>query len=61
MKLSRERAKTVVKWLIAHGIEPARLTSEGYGITRPIDSNETEEGRRMNRRVEFHIDSPLKP
>jgi outer membrane protein OmpA-like peptidoglycan-associated protein len=54
-KLSKNRAKSVVSWLTAHGIDPKRLTSEGFGPDRPIDTNETEEGRRNNRRVEFHI------
>jgi outer membrane protein OmpA-like peptidoglycan-associated protein len=45
----------VVKWLTGHGIEAARLTSEGFGLTKPLDTNDTEEGRHNNRRVEFHI------
>jgi OOP family OmpA-OmpF porin len=54
-KLSAARAAAVVRWLTSHGIEAARLTSVGYGQERPIDSNDTDEGRRNNRRVEFHI------
>ena len=54
-KLSGDRAATVVKWLTAHGIDAARLTSQGFGPDRPLESNTTEEGRRQNRRVEFHI------
>ena len=53
--LSRRRAAAVVKWLVEHGIEADRLTSKGFGPDKPIDSNETEEGRQNNRRVEFHI------
>jgi outer membrane protein OmpA-like peptidoglycan-associated protein len=56
-KLSKDRAASVVKWLVAHAIEPARLTSQGFGPERPIGDNKTEEGRKQNRRVEFHIES----
>ena len=56
-KLSGDRAGTVVKWLVKNGISADRLTSKGWGPDRPIDSNSTEEGRRNNRRVEFHIES----
>jgi outer membrane protein OmpA-like peptidoglycan-associated protein len=54
-KLSERRAASVLKWLVGHGIDRARLTSAGYGEERPIDSNDTDEGRANNRRVEFHI------
>ena len=54
--LSGRRAASVAKWLVKHGIDKARLSSEGFGMTRPIDSNQTEEGRANNRRVEFHIE-----
>ena len=54
-KLSQRRAASVVKWLIKHGIDKRRLTSEGFGLERPVATNHTEEGRRQNRRVEFHI------
>jgi outer membrane protein OmpA-like peptidoglycan-associated protein len=60
--LSRRRAASVVKWLVKReGIEASRLTSEGFGQSRPIDSNSTEEGRKENRRVEFHIASVALP
>ena len=39
-----------------HGVDPSRLSSEGFGMERPIDSNDTPAGRQNNRRVEFHID-----
>ena len=55
-KLSAERAASVVKWLVSHGVEPARLSSAGFGLERPLDSNLTEEGRNNNRRVELHIE-----
>lgn len=60
-KLSADRAATVVKWLTAKGIAKERLTSQGFGPDKPIDSNTTEEGRRNNRRVEFHIESSSSP
>ncbi len=55
LKLSDDRAKAVVKALIRRGIEPARLTSRGYGLSVPLADNATEEGRAMNRRVQFKI------
>jgi OOP family OmpA-OmpF porin len=54
--LSTRRAASVATWLIQHGVAPTRMSSEGFGLERPIDSNETPEGRQNNRRVEFHID-----
>jgi OmpA-OmpF porin, OOP family len=56
-KLSGERAASVVKWLVTQGVDKARLTSQGFGLDRPIDSNKTADGRKNNRRVEFHIES----
>jgi OOP family OmpA-OmpF porin len=53
--LSTKRAASVVKWLVGHGVDAGRLSSVGYGLTRPMDTNSTEEGRKNNRRVEFHI------
>jgi OOP family OmpA-OmpF porin len=53
--LSQKRAAAVVEWLISHGVEAERLSSRGFGLERPIDSNATEAGRRNNRRVEFRI------
>jgi OmpA-OmpF porin, OOP family len=54
-RLSGLRAASVVAWLTTKGIEAARLSSVGYGLEQPIDTNETDEGRQNNRRVEFHI------
>jgi outer membrane protein OmpA-like peptidoglycan-associated protein len=54
-KLSEKRAFAVYKFLISKGIEPDRMTYIGYGEERPIEDNATEEGRAVNRRVEFHI------
>lgn len=55
-KLSADRAASVKKWLIGKGITADRLSSEGFGPDRPIDTNDTEQGKRNNRRVEFHIE-----
>ena len=52
-KLSQDRADSVRQYLSDHGISPARLTSRGYGMDVPIDTNATEDGRAKNRRVEF--------
>mgnify|MGYP001016449313 CR=1 FL=1 len=55
-KLSADRAASVVKWLTDHGIDKQRMKSAGFGPDRPIETNSTDEGRRQNRRVEFHIE-----
>ena len=55
VKLSGRRAQSVVDWLIENGIDPTRLVSKGYGETTPVASNETDEGRALNRRVEFKL------
>jgi outer membrane protein OmpA-like peptidoglycan-associated protein len=54
-KLSDNRAKAVVTYLIGKGIAADRLTSAGYGEEQPIATNDTDEGRQMNRRTEFKI------
>jgi OmpA-OmpF porin, OOP family len=54
-KLSERRAASVVKWLVRNGIAKERLTSAGFGMDRPLVENDGDEGRRQNRRVEFHI------
>ena len=54
-KLSEERADSVMAYLASKGIEAPRMTAKGYGLTRPRASNDTDEGRQKNRRVEFHI------
>jgi OmpA-OmpF porin, OOP family len=61
MGLSSRRAASVATWLIKHGVDKSRLTSKGFGLTKPIDSNTTDEGRQNNRRVEFHIDPGDEP
>ncbi len=57
-KLSADRAASVVTWLTKHGMDKNRLTSAGFGSDTPLADNTTEEGRKQNRRVEFHIDNP---
>lgn len=53
--LSERRARSVYDYLVNHGIASERLTTQGYGETRPAFSNATREGRAKNRRVELHI------
>ncbi|PIR20693.1 MAG: hypothetical protein COV45_03840 [Deltaproteobacteria bacterium CG11_big_fil_rev_8_21_14_0_20_47_16] len=54
-QLSEERAKAVVDSLVTRGVSANRLTSRGWGMSKPLTSNSTEDGRAKNRRVEFHI------
>ncbi len=54
-KLSEARAKSVVDYLIMLDVEPERLTFKGYGKNRPVASNDTDEGRALNRRTEVEI------
>ena len=51
--LSRRRAASVMKYLVAHGVTTSRLTSMGYGMERPIVDNGSEANRSLNRRVQF--------
>jgi len=53
MKLSENRAKAVMDYFVAKGIDPKRLATKGFGLTRPAASNDTKEGRAKNRRVEL--------
>ena len=55
MNLSRERAEAVVEYLVKKGVNRNKLTYSYYGMSRPLSTNDTEEGRAMNRRVEFTI------
>jgi OOP family OmpA-OmpF porin len=54
--LSERRAASVKKYLVEHGIAASRLSTVGYGESRPISSNETREGRALNRRVELNVE-----
>ncbi len=53
--LSEGRANSVRDDMIQRGIDPSRIEAEGRGMTQPIDTNDTEEGRANNRRVEFVV------
>lgn len=53
--LSKRRAQSVMDWLASHGIERTRLTSQGFGETKPVASNDDAAGRQRNRRVEVVI------
>ncbi|MGQ0508159.1 MAG: OmpA family protein [Myxococcaceae bacterium] len=55
MDLSDRRARSVMRYLVSHGIEPERLTAKGYGQTKPVADNKTAAGREKNRRVVFTI------
>jgi outer membrane protein OmpA-like peptidoglycan-associated protein len=55
LELSKSRAASVVNYLVKGGIKANRLTSQGFGETKPIATNETEEGKQLNRRVEFMV------
>ncbi len=55
IKLSDNRSKSVVEYLIAHGIKADRLEHKGYGETVPIAANDTPENKQLNRRTEFEI------
>ncbi len=53
MQLSQERADEVKKALVGFGVDPSRITAVGYGETRPKASNDSQEGRSLNRRVDY--------
>lgn len=54
-ELSEQRARAVVDYLISKGLDLSRIKSFGFGSSKPISSNKTEQGRQLNRRVEFKI------
>lgn len=51
--LSEKRAQAVVAWLTSHGVQASRLTAKGFGTSKPVADNGSEEGRAKNRRVEL--------
>jgi chemotaxis protein MotB len=54
-ELSTARAVNVVKLMMEQGLEPARLSAAGYADTQPIGSNDDDEGRQQNRRIEISL------
>jgi OOP family OmpA-OmpF porin len=56
--LSAGRAKIVASWLVAHGVPAAKITSKGYGKTRPIADNDSDLGRALNRRIDVACVKP---
>lgn len=54
-KLSDNRARSVMEYIISKGIAASRIKSQGYGETKPVVPNDTDENRQLNRRVEFTI------
>ena len=54
-KLSEKRAQSVYSYLIANGISADRLSFKGYGDSKPVASNDSEEGRKLNRRTEMMV------
>lgn len=55
LKLSQERAKAALDYLIKQGVNASRMTSQGFGMTKPTADNKTAAGRALNRRVEFNL------
>jgi len=55
LRLSEQRAESVRNYLISKQVDPARITAVGFGESLPVASNDTEDGRRQNRRVEMEI------
>ncbi|MFI5173166.1 MAG: OmpA family protein, partial [Chitinophagales bacterium] len=55
LKLSLDRSSSVKNYLIANGIEASRISNKGFGESKPIDSNASEQGRANNRRTEIEI------
>ena len=53
MNLSIERTRTVLKALVSEGVPESLFSYKGYGATRPVAPNDTEEGRAQNRRVDI--------
>ena len=55
MKLSAARANSVMATLVKLGVTASMLTAKGYGDTKPLESNDTAEGKAKNRRMEFSV------
>ena len=54
--LSQRRASSVRKYLVDHGLAANRIRTEGFGKSRPVATNDTEDGRAQNRRVELRVE-----
>ncbi|MCB9596209.1 MAG: OmpA family protein [Sandaracinaceae bacterium] len=59
--LSARRARSVMRWLVEHGIDAARVEGVGCGELHPFEDNGSASGRQANRRVEFHVVDPVPP
>ncbi|NOT76127.1 MAG: OmpA family protein [Cyclobacteriaceae bacterium] len=55
LQLSQKRAQSVSDYLSTHGIEARRLLQKGFGATKPLKPNDSEENRQINRRIEFRV------
>ncbi len=55
LKLSQERADAIRDYLLKHGVHQLKIMAKGYGSSDPVATNETPEGRKLNRRTEIHI------
>ena len=58
-KLAQKRADSVTEFLVASGIDRSRMTATGFGSRVPVADNATEDGRVVNRRVEFDVSFSL--
>jgi OOP family OmpA-OmpF porin len=61
MNLSKRRADAVHAYLVEAGVDAARLSTEGYGESKPVASNDSEDGRAQNRRIEFLVKQEPRP
>jgi OOP family OmpA-OmpF porin len=55
LKLSQERADAIRTYLLQHGVHARKIVAKGYGASGPVATNDTPEGRKLNRRTEIHI------
>lgn len=61
VELAARRTAAVVAYLISHGVDASRITSESFGPDKPFAPNDKQEGRERNRRVEFQVSFQLTP
>ena len=55
LELSKKRALSTVRYLMLRGVPAEQLTARAFGEAKPVADNSTPEGRKANRRVEFHV------